>query len=234
MIILASASPRRRELLQRALIAFSVEAADVDEAWISGELPRAYVLRVARLKARAVYGRVADRFGAGRRRFGVLAADTTVAIGDRVLGKPRDEAHAIAMLGDLSGREHAVHTAVVLVEPRPSGAAGERHRIVTTRVRFRPLSTLEIAAYVHAGESLDKAGGYGIQGLGGALVDVVHGSYTNVVGLPLAETLALLTTSGLSPASGLRPATASRETGGGSKAGDGPADTPPVAPSSRR
>lgn len=179
MLILASASPRRRELLESAGVAFSVHPADADETWRPGELPRAYVLRVARAKARVV----AERF-AGR---SVLAADTTVAIDDRVLGKPVDAAHAAAMLGDLAGREHAVHTAVVL-----RAGARETHRVVSTRVRFRPLSAAEIAAYVATGEPFDKAGGYGIQGRGGALVDVVHGSYTNVVGLPLAETLGLL------------------------------------------
>lgn len=193
MLILASASPRRRELLTSVGVTFSVRPADTDETWLQGELPRAYVLRVARAKARAAYGMEADRAGgAVPLGFRVLAADTTVAIEDRVLGKPTDKAHASAMLGDLSGREHAVHTAVVLIEARPSGSAGEKHRIVTTRVRFRALSPAEIAAYVDTGESVDKAGAYGIQGRGGALVDVVHGSYTNVVGLPLAETLELL------------------------------------------
>ncbi|MSP54145.1 MAG: septum formation inhibitor Maf [Myxococcales bacterium] len=193
MLILASASPRRRELLTSVGITFTVRPADTDEIWLGGELPRAYVLRVARAKARAVYGAAADRAGgAAPLGFRVLAADTTVAIEDRVLGKPTDQAHARAMLGDLSAREHAVHTAVVLIEARASGSAGEKHRIVTTRVRFRALTPGEIAAYVETGESADKAGAYGIQGRGGALVDVVHGSYTNVVGLPLAETLELL------------------------------------------
>lgn len=179
MLILASASPRRRELLASAGITFTVQPADTDETWLPGELPRAYVLRVAREKARSV---AALRPGAR-----VLAADTTVAMDDRVLGKPVDAAHAAAMLGDLAGREHAVHTAIVLV-------AGTRvtHRVVSTRVRFRPLTIREIQDYIATGEPFDKAGGYGIQGRGGALVDVVHGSYTNVVGLPLAETLALL------------------------------------------
>lgn len=179
MLILASASPRRRELLTGAGITFTVQPADTDETWLPGELPRAYVLRVAREKARSV---AALRPGAR-----VLAADTTVAMDDRVLGKPVDAAHAAAMLGDLAGREHAVHTAIVLV-------TGSRvtHRVVSTRVRFRPLTSQEIEDYIATGEPFDKAGGYGIQGRGGALVDVVHGSYTNVVGLPLAETLALL------------------------------------------
>lgn len=179
MLILASASPRRRELLASAGLTFVVQPADVDETWQPGELPRAYVLRVARAKARAVAVRSPGAT--------VLAADTTVAIEDRVLGKPVDAQHAAAMLGDLAGREHAVHTAVVV-----RVGSRETHRLTTTRVRFRALTGLEIAAYIETGEPFDKAGGYGIQGRGGALVDVVHGSYTNVVGLPLAETLALL------------------------------------------
>ncbi len=182
MLILASASPRRRELLESAGVPFTVQPADADETWLPGELPRAYVLRVARAKARVVAGR--------SERAAVLAADTTVAIDDRVLGKPVDAAHAAAMLGDLAGREHAVHTAVVL-----RLGARETHRVVSTRVRFRPLTAREIAAYIATGEPFDKAGGYGIQGRGGSLVEVVHGSYTNVVGLPLVETLALLAAS---------------------------------------
>ncbi len=191
MLVLASASPRRRTLLTGAGLVFAIEAASVDETWHPGELPRAYVLRVARAKARTVYERAVNRHDRlpGLR---VLAADTTVAIGDQVYGKPIDARHAAAMIGDLAGREHLVHTAVVVIEAKPSGSAGERHRIVSTRVRFRALTSDEIAAYIATGEPFDKAGGYGIQGEGGALVDVVHGSYTNVVGLPLAETLALL------------------------------------------
>ncbi len=179
MFILASASPRRRALLASAGLSFKVIPADADETWLPGELPRAYVLRVARAKARVV----AAQQPAAR----VLAADTTVAVDDRVLGKPIDAEHAAAMLGDLSGREHHVHTAVVLREGRR-----ETHRIVTTRVRFRSLDPGDIQRYIDTGEPFDKAGGYGIQGEGGALVEVVHGSYTNVVGLPLVETLRLL------------------------------------------
>jgi septum formation protein len=179
MFILASASPRRRALLASAGATFDVIPADTDETWLPGELPRAYVLRVARAKARAV---AAQHSGAR-----VLAADTTVALNDRVLGKPIDAEHAAAMLGDLSGHEHHVHTAIVLRAGRR-----ERHRIVTTRVRFRRLDAGDIERYIATGEPFDKAGGYGIQGEGGALVEVVHGSYTNVVGLPLAQTLRLL------------------------------------------
>ena len=185
-LVLASASPRRRDLLTAAGVTFRVQPADVDETWLAGELPRAYVLRVARSKARCVF----ELDDAPTLR--VLAADTTVAVDDRVLGKPVDAAHAAAMLGDLSGREHHVHTAVVLLERRGERRPTLTDRIVSTRVRFRALTAAEIRAYIETREPFDKAGGYGIQGLGGALVDVVHGSYTNVIGLPLAETLGLL------------------------------------------
>lgn len=174
-LVLASASPRRRALLAAAGVDVDVRPADVDETWFPGEAPRAYALRVAREKARAVDG---DR---------VLAADTVVALDGGVLGKPRDVEEARAMLAALSGREHHVYTAVVLRD-----AHRERHRVVSTRVRFRPLQPRDLDWYVATGEPFDKAGGYGIQGHGGTLVDRLAGSYTNVVGLPLRETLSLL------------------------------------------
>lgn len=179
MLLLASASPRRRELLRAAGVAFTVTPADIDESMLPGETPRAYVRRVATAKASAVAAREP-----GRR---VLAADTTVALDGRVLGKPADAAEATAMLSALAGRTHEVHTAVVVLDGRRV-----RRRVVTTRVRFRALTAAEIDTYIATGEPFDKAGGYGIQGAGGALVDDVRGSYTNVVGLPLAQALALL------------------------------------------
>lgn len=175
MLVLASASPRRAALLRAAGVGFVVEPTAADEAPLPGEDPPAYVRRVARAKAA-----LATRTPA-------LAADTTVALDGRVLGKPADVAEAIAMLGSLSGREHRVHTAVVL-----RTRAGRLTRVVTTRVWFRPLTAADIDRYVATGEPLDKAGGYGIQGVGGSLVERVVGSYTNVVGLPLRETLELL------------------------------------------
>lgn len=179
MLLLASASPRRRDLLSAAGVAFTVAPADIDESRLPGEDPRAYVRRVATAKARAVAVRAP-----GAR---VIAADTTVALDGHVLGKPADAADATAMLTALSGRTHHVHTAVVVID-----AGRVRRRVVTTQVRFRALRPDEIAAYIATGEPFDKAGGYGIQGAGGALVDHVRGSYTNVVGLPLAQALALL------------------------------------------
>lgn len=179
-LILASASPRRAELLRSAGVVFDVAVAGVDEAVRRGEAPRAYVRRVAREKAAAVPGHA------------VLAADTTVAIRWEILGKPADDLEAAAMLRRLSGRAHRVYTAVALRH-----GAQTFELLVATQVRFRELSDHDIALYLARGEALDKAGAYGIQGAGGALVADVRGSYTNVVGLPLAETLALLAREGL-------------------------------------
>jgi septum formation protein len=174
-LVLASASPRRRQLLASAGVRFEVRPADLDEAVRLGEAPRVYARRVATEKALAVPGDP------------VLAADTVVDLDGRVLGKPADSAEARAVLAALSGRTHRVHTAIAL-----RVGARVHTRVCTTAVTFRLLTADEIAAYVETGEPFDKAGGYGIQGHGGALVDRVRGSYTNVIGLPLRETLALL------------------------------------------
>jgi septum formation protein len=182
-LILASQSPRRRELLAGLGFALEICPADTDEAVHPGEKPRAYVARVAREKARAVSGEV------------VLAADTAVVIGDEILGKPRDADDAARMLRALSGTRHEVLTAVCV---RRTDAAGvrEHEALVATEVRFRPLAEREIAWYVSTGEPLDKAGAYALQGAGGALVGSVTGSVSGVVGLPLAESLALLAEAG--------------------------------------
>lgn len=174
-LVLASASPRRRMLLASAGVSFEVRPADIDERVHPGEDPRTYARRVAREKALAV--------DAPR----VLAADTVVALDERVLGKPSDADEARAILGTLSGRTHRVYTAVAL-----RVGARVHERLCATAVSFRALSAEEIDAYLATGEPFDKAGAYGIQGHGGALVDRVRGSYTNVIGLPLRETLALL------------------------------------------
>lgn len=179
--VLASASPRRRELLAHVGLQPRIRPAGVDESCRPGERPEQYAIRVAADKARAVGGEQP-----------VLAADTVVALNGRSLGKPESPFDAKAMLSELSGREHQVHTAVVLI------ANGECFEVlVTTSVRFRTLPTEEIEAYVATGEPMDKAGSYGIQGLGGALTAEIRGSYTNVVGLPLEETLSLLERAGL-------------------------------------
>jgi len=183
-LVLASASPRRRELLGQLGLGFEVSAADIDETPRQGEAAEAYVSRLARDKARVVAARHPGAW--------VLAADTTVVLGSELLGKPRDAAEAREMLGRLSGRTHEVHTGVAL-----AGPATEHSTVVRTRVTFRPLSTGEIAWYVGTGEPLDKAGSYAIQGKGGFLVAAVEGSPTNVIGLPLGETLALLARAGI-------------------------------------
>ncbi|MFY0530244.1 Maf family protein [Archangium gephyra] len=191
-LVLASASPRRRELLGQLGLAFDVSAADIDETPHQGEAATAYVLRLAREKARTVADRTPGAW--------VLAADTTVVLGEELLGKPRDEAEVREMMGRLSGRTHEVQTGVALAGPgaeHPGELPGELSMVVRTRVTFRPLSAGEIAWYASTGESLDKAGGYAIQGKGGFLVAGIEGSPTNVIGLPLGETLELLARAGV-------------------------------------
>jgi septum formation protein len=183
-LVLASASPRRRELLGQLGLSFEVSAADIDETPRPGEAATAYVLRLAQEKARAVTARHPGAW--------VLAADTTVALGDELLGKPRDASEARGMLGRLSGRTHEVHTGVAL-----AGPGGEHSTVVRTRVTFRSLSLGEVEWYVGTGEPLDKAGSYAVQGKGGFLVAAVEGSPTNVIGLPLGETLELLARAGV-------------------------------------
>jgi septum formation protein len=183
LLILASASPRRRELLSQLGLNFTVSAADIDETPHPGEAPEAYVLRLAREKAGAVAPRHPGAW--------VLAADTTVVLGPELLGKPRDAEEAKAMLGRLSGRTHEVHTGVALAGRHTEGL------VVRTRVTFRALTPGEIAWYAGTGEPLDKAGAYAVQGKGGFLVAAVDGSPTNVIGLPLGETLALLERAGV-------------------------------------
>ncbi len=183
--ILASRSPRRRDLLASVGLHPRVMASDVDESVAPGEAAIAYGERVAAAKVAAC-----------RASAPVLAADTVVTLGGEVFGKPADAAGAARMLRRLSGRRHQVHTAVAL---RPKEGESPRVIVVTTQVGFRMLTEGEIDRYVASGEPLDKAGAYGIQGLGGALVADVSGSYSNVIGLPLVETLALLAPLGIVP-----------------------------------
>ena len=177
-VILASASPRRADLLRAAAIPFDIQPAEIDETRRGGEPPEAYVRRVAEAKVAAVGGRFPARI--------VLAADTAVVIGTDVLGKPMDGADAARMLGLLSGRVHEVMTAVCLLTP----AGGESDRrlrteVAATRVTFARLSEAEIAWYVASGEPFDKAGAYAIQGLASRFVTRIEGSYSNIVGLPI-------------------------------------------------
>lgn len=177
-LILASASPRRSELLSRAGLAFEVIAADVDESPLDGETPEAYVVRVAHAKA--------DQVARAHPEALVLAADTTVVLEGRILGKPASVDEALATLEALGGRTHRVLSAVAL-----SGRARAAH-VETTHVTMRRAPRAELAWYVATGEPMDKAGAYAIQGIGAQLVSRIEGSHSNVIGLPLAETLALL------------------------------------------
>ncbi|HET7695511.1 MAG TPA: Maf family protein [Vicinamibacterales bacterium] len=170
--VLASASPRRAELLTLAGFRFTVDPADVDETEHPGEQPDAYVLRVARDKARTVAARQPGRI--------VLAADTTVVAGGAILAKPADEVDAVRMLELLSDAVHDVWTGVVLL-----GQGREAADSVLTRVHFRPISAEEIRWYVASGEPMGKAGAYGIQGRAARFVDRIEGSWANVVGLPV-------------------------------------------------
>ncbi|WP_342381060.1 Maf family protein [Myxococcus stipitatus] len=183
LLVLASGSPRRRDFLSQLGLTFTVSAADIDETPHPGEEARAYVLRLAREKARVVAARSPGAW--------VLAADTTVAVGTELLGKPQSPDEAREMLGRLSGRTHDVFTGVALAGRHEEALA------VHTRVTFRALSTAEIDWYVSTGEPVDRAGAYAIQGKGGFLVASVDGSPTNVVGLPLGETLALMERAGV-------------------------------------
>jgi septum formation protein len=185
LLCLASASPRRRELLAQLGVPHVLSVPDIDEAVLAGEPAADYVVRMARAKAR-----LAHPHGAG---LPVLAADTTVLIDERICGKPVDAEEGIAMLLALSGRSHEVLTAVAL------GAAGEvHHRLSRSAVRFRHVSLAEAMAYWNTGEPRDKAGGYAVQGHGAVFVEHLSGSYSGVMGLPLFETAELLAGAGVS------------------------------------
>jgi septum formation protein len=186
-LVLASASPRRREILTTLGVAFVVEPSDASEVALEGEAPFELVQRLASDKARSVSERRAGAF--------VLGADTIVVTAGRVLGKPSGVAEAAAMLRSLSGGWHEVMTGVALAK---SGALVERI-VTTTRVHFLPIEEIRVARYAASGEGLDKAGAYAIQGLASAFCDRIEGSYSNVVGLPAAETLALLERHGALP-----------------------------------
>ena len=183
---LASRSPRRAELLRTLGVAFTVLDLEIDEAVRAGEAPADYVARLANAKAAAGVALMPSPAP-------VLAADTSVVVDGEILGKPADRSAGLYMLDRLSGRGHTVLTGVALALP-----GGACHSVtVGTTVFMRALSSAEKAAYWASGEPLDKAGGYAVQGLGGALVSRIEGSYSNVVGLPLAETLALLSAAGV-------------------------------------
>jgi septum formation protein len=176
-IVLASASPRRKELLSGIGLSFLIVPSEVDEDHINGESPDVHVSRLALAKASEVSTKMPD--------FWVLGADTIVVIDKAILGKPQDETEARSMLARLSGRTHEVFTGYAIIHAR----FPEKRRVsyVTSSVYIRQLSEDEIADYVSTGEPMDKAGSYAIQGVGAGIVERVTGSYTNVVGLPLCE-----------------------------------------------
>lgn len=184
-LVLASTSPRRRELLARiGFVPMRIAAPEIDETPLKAELPRDYVARLAKGKALAVE-RAPDEV--------VLAGDTTVAVGRRILEKPADEADLRRMLGLLSGRRHHVYSGICVV-----GTDGKaRVRVVDTVLAFKVLTAAEIDWYIESGEGMGKAGGYAIQGRAETFVRFLSGSHSNVVGLPLFETRALLTSAGL-------------------------------------
>jgi septum formation protein len=186
-LVLASASPRRRELLEGLGLRFSIRAADVDETPLPGEAPDAYVLRLAREKARA----------AARPGELVLAADTTVTLAGEILGKPEDDADAARMLRLLSGREHEVLTGVAVLDATETGDGRLSSAVDRSLVRMAPLSAEEIAWYVATGEPGDKAGAYAIQGLGSLFVEAITGTWSNVVGLPVPTVYRLFAELGL-------------------------------------
>lgn len=179
-IVLASSSPRRRELLQQIGLEFEVNSFEIDESPYLHEAPADYVVRLAIEKARAAIGQLpTDTI--------VIAADTTVTIDGQILGKPVSQADAFAMWQRLSGRDHFVMTGVAVAKNQIV-----LHRRVTTEVHFAHLTPANMLAYWQTGEPIGKAGGYAIQGKGAAFIPKIHGSYSNVVGLPIFETMDLL------------------------------------------
>jgi septum formation protein len=175
-LVLASASPRRKSLLQELGLEFDIMQAGIEETPLAGEPPVDFVLRAARDKAEEVSRANSTAW--------VLGADTVVVHEGSILGKPSDEKEALEVLQRLAGQKHIVHTGFCLINEAENIAVS---RVVTTEVYFAPFSRKIAAAYVATGEPLDKAGAYGIQGQGGFLVERLYGSYSNVVGLPLAE-----------------------------------------------
>jgi len=186
---LASASPRRRELLRQIGVPFEVRPAAIAESRQAGEAPEDLVLRLAQAKAERIWeDRAADEERA------VLGADTAVVLGESILGKPEDPGDALSMLAELSGRTHQVVTGISVI-----GADGCRSEISLSEVRFKETTEQERLAYVATGEPMDKAGGYAIQGMGAVFVEHLKGSYSSVVGLPLALTASMLSDIGMPP-----------------------------------
>ncbi len=186
--ILASASPRRRELLASIGLDFEVLPSHVPEVHQEGEAPEEYVARLSRDKARALASEHPDRW--------IIAADTTVLLGEELLEKPADAADAARMLGTIAGKTHVVYTGVTVENVSRDY---RETRVAESEVRMLPLAPDEIEWYVRTGEPLDKAGAYAVQGIGAMFIDSIHGSYTNVVGLPLATLFQMLRRAGIDP-----------------------------------
>lgn len=185
-IILASGSPRRKELMAQAGIDFKIHVADIDESKVDpGMAPENYVCLLSKIKAQAVAANYPDAW--------TIGADTIVTVDNTILGKPAGHQQAVTMLSRLSNREHSVFTAFTITRPDANDVVT---RVVNTRVRFKELSNDEINWYADTGEPYDKAGGYGIQGIGAFLVKEISGSYTNVVGLPVCELIEALASLG--------------------------------------
>ncbi|EAT11099.1 septum formation inhibitor Maf [Bermanella marisrubri] len=176
-LILASASPRRKELLQQIGVNIAIRPVDIDETVLANESAKDYVVRLAREKAEACHEQERP----------VLGSDTCVVVDDEILGKPQSKEAAIAMLTRLSGRSHEVFSGVAIRQGTRLDV-----RYVATRVTFKTLTAAQIEAYVATEEPMDKAGSYGIQGMGAVLVERIHGSFSNVVGLPLETVAAML------------------------------------------
>ena len=189
MIYLASRSPRRADLLQQMGLEFIVLPSDIDETPLQSEQSDAYVLRLAAQKAKTCYE---DLISKSKPLYPVLAADTTVSLDGKILGKPQDDDDAFKMLSSMSGRWHEVHTGIAVAT-----ADGVNVDISITKVEMAPLLDETILAYIATGEPLDKAGSYGIQGLAGTLIKRIEGSYSGVMGLPVYETAQLLNQAGI-------------------------------------
>jgi nucleoside triphosphate pyrophosphatase len=186
--ILASSSPRRRELLASVGVDFDVVPSHVPEEHQPGEAPEEYVARLSREKANAIGEQHPSRW--------IIAADTTVLLGEQLLEKPLDQHDAVRMLSLIAGRTHTVYTGVTL-----QNTERKYHdtRVAESEVRMLPLPPEDVEWYVRTGEPMDKAGAYAVQGIGAMFIDSIHGSYTNVVGLPLAMLFQMLRKAGIDP-----------------------------------
>lgn len=186
--VLASSSPRRSELLASVGIAFDVIPSHIPEARQPGEAPEEYVARLSREKAQAVAAQHPDRW--------IIAADTTVLLEEQLLEKPTDARDAVRMLSTIAGRTHVVYSGVTILN---QARGYSDTRVAESEVRMLPLSPDDVEWYVRTGEPMDKAGAYAVQGIGAMFIDSIHGSYTNVVGLPLALLFQMLRKAGIDP-----------------------------------